>query len=91
MEKLYDLGSIGEGKLADLILIDTAAPHMQPLRLGKHENVLSNIVYSATGADVTDVFIGGKRIVENRVLQDVDVAGIAAKVRRASEKIAAAL
>jgi 5-methylthioadenosine/S-adenosylhomocysteine deaminase len=85
------LGTIEPGKLADLILIETAAPHMQPLRLGKHENVLSNIVYSATGGDVTDVFIGGKWIVENRVLQSVDVPGIAAKVRRASEKIAAAL
>jgi 5-methylthioadenosine/S-adenosylhomocysteine deaminase len=86
-----DLGTIEPGKLADLILLETAAPHMQPLRLGKHENVLSNIVYSATGADVTDVFIGGKRIVENRVLHSVDVPAIAAKVRRASEKIAAAL
>ena len=86
-----DLGTIEPGKLADLILVETAAPHMQPLRLGPYENVLSNIVYSATGADVTDVFIGGRRIVENRVLNRVDVKAIAAKVRRASEKIAAAL
>ncbi|WP_100217120.1 amidohydrolase family protein [Treponema primitia] len=86
-----DLGTIEPGKSADMILIETAAPHMQPLRLGKHENVLSNIVYSATGADVTDVFIGGKRIVENRVLKSADVKAIAAKVRQASEKIANAL
>jgi 5-methylthioadenosine/S-adenosylhomocysteine deaminase len=87
-----DLGTIEPGKLADLILIDTTAPHMQPLRQsGKHENVLSNIVYSATGADVTDVFIGGRRVVENRVLNSVDVPAITARVRRASEKIAVAL
>jgi 5-methylthioadenosine/S-adenosylhomocysteine deaminase len=85
------LGTIEPGKLADLILLETATPHMQPLRLGKHENVLSNIVYSATGADVTDVFIGGRRVVENRVLNGVALPAIAAKVRRASEKIAAAL
>jgi 5-methylthioadenosine/S-adenosylhomocysteine deaminase len=86
-----DLGTIETGKLADFILIETDAPHMQPLRLGRRENVLSAIVYSATGADVTDVFIGGKRIVEDRTLNGVDAQAVAAKVREASEKIAAAL
>jgi 5-methylthioadenosine/S-adenosylhomocysteine deaminase len=86
-----DLGTIETGKLADFILVETAAPHMQPLRIGKHENVLSALVYSATGADVTDVFIGGKRIVENRCLKSADAQAIAAKVREGSEKIAAAL
>ncbi|MDR0598075.1 MAG: amidohydrolase family protein [Treponema sp.] len=86
-----ELGTIEQGKLADFILIETAAPHIQPLRLGRHENVLSAIVYSATGADVTDVFIGGKRIVENRTLKGIDPQAIAAKVRQSSEKIAAAL
>ena len=86
-----DLGTVEKGKLADFILIETAAPHIQPLRLGRHENVLSALVYSATGADVTDVFIGGRRIVENRALNGVDPRTIAAKVRQASEKIAVAL
>jgi 5-methylthioadenosine/S-adenosylhomocysteine deaminase len=86
-----DLGTIEAGKLADFILIETASPHMQPLRLGRHENVLSAIVYSATGADVTDVFIGGQRIVENRTLKNADVQAIAARVRQGSEKIAAGL
>jgi 5-methylthioadenosine/S-adenosylhomocysteine deaminase len=86
-----DLGLIGEGKLADFILIETDTPHMQPLRLGKHENVLSALVYSAVGEDVTDVFIGGKRIVENRTLNSVDAKAIATKVRQSSEKIAASL
>jgi 5-methylthioadenosine/S-adenosylhomocysteine deaminase len=86
-----DLGTIEQGKLADFILIETAAPHMQPLRLGKHENVLSALVYSATGADVIDVFIGGKRIVEDRALTSVDAQAIAVRVREASDKIAAAL
>jgi 5-methylthioadenosine/S-adenosylhomocysteine deaminase len=86
-----DLGTVEPGKLADFILIETDAPHMQPLRLGKRENVLSAIVYSATGGDVTDVFIGGKRIVENRALKGVDARAIAAKVRQTGEKIAAAL
>jgi 5-methylthioadenosine/S-adenosylhomocysteine deaminase len=86
-----DLGTIEQGKLADFILIETAAPHMQPLRLGRHENILSALVYCATGADVTDVFIGGKRIVENRLLNGPDLQGIAARVRQASDKIAAAL
>jgi 5-methylthioadenosine/S-adenosylhomocysteine deaminase len=86
-----ELGTIEIGKLADFILVETTAPHMQPLRLGRYENVLSNLVYCATGSDVTDVFIGGRRIVENYILKSIDLRAITAKVQQASEKIAASL
>lgn len=58
-----ELGTIEQGKLADLILVDASRPHMTPLRTGRAENVSSNVVYCATGADVTDVFVGGRRLV----------------------------
>lgn len=51
-----ELGTIEQGKLADLILVDASRPHMTPLLTGRAENVSSNVVYCATGADVTDVF-----------------------------------
>ena len=53
--KLFDmekeLGTLEEGKIADLILVDAAAPHMNPLRTGKNSNVSSAIVYCASGSD----------------------------------------
>jgi len=55
-----EIGMVKEGMKADVILIDTNKPHLQPMVLGKNENVTSAIVYSATGSDVTDVFVNGK-------------------------------
>ncbi|MDR3338312.1 MAG: amidohydrolase family protein [Treponema sp.] len=86
-----EFGMIKEGMKANMILIDTDKPHMRPLLTGKHENVISSIVFNATGGDVTDVFIGGKRIVKEGRLTTVDVSVITAKVQQAAEKIADAI
>jgi 5-methylthioadenosine/S-adenosylhomocysteine deaminase len=53
------IGTIEKGKKADIIMISTKTPHMTPIY-----NPYSQIVYSATGADVRDVIING-RIVYN--------------------------
>lgn len=86
-----ETGMIREGMKADMILVDTGKPHIQPLFLGKHENVLSSLIFNATGGDVTDVFVNGRRVVQNGVLTSVDVAALSARVREAAEKIAAGL
>lgn len=86
-----DYGTIEAGKKADFILVETRTPHMQPLLLGKQENVTSALVYNATGRDVTDVFVDGKQVVKEGKLQTVDVNDVMDKVQRASEKIAKAL
>lgn len=83
-----ETGMIKEGMKADMILINTEKPHMQPLLAGKHENVTSALVFNATGADVTDVFVNGKRIVADGVLTTVDVPALCARVRQTAEKIA---
>ena len=86
-----EYGSIEEGKKADFILVDCSKPHMQPLRFGKHENIASSIVFNATGQDVSDVFINGKHVVQNKKILNVDVDFIIKKVREASDKLAHAL
>jgi 5-methylthioadenosine/S-adenosylhomocysteine deaminase len=83
-----EFGMIKEGMKADMILIGVDKPHMQPLLLGKHENVTSAVIFNATGADVTDVFINGKRLVKDGVLTTVDVPALCARVRQTAEKIA---
>jgi len=82
-----DFGMIKEGMKADMILIDPDKPRLQPLLLGKNENVTSAIVFNATGADVTDVFVNGKRLVKDGKLTGVDVKAIIERVRQAAEKI----
>ena len=48
-------GEIKVGKNADIILVNTHSPHMQP-----ENNLVSNLVYSARGSDVYLTMIGGK-------------------------------
>ena len=86
-----DYGTIEVGKKADFILIETNTPHMQPLWIGSKENVTSNIIYNATGNDVTDVFVDGRHVVNKGKLQTVDVEELIQKVQKSSTKIIRAL
>jgi len=86
-----DFGSIEAGKSADFILVRTDGPHMQPMRTGAHENVSSNLVYNATGRDVTDVFVRGRRVVNQGKLQTMDVAELIRKNNIISDRIAGSL
>lgn len=60
-------GSLEEGKLADIILVDTLVPHMTPVR-----NALSNIIYSSLGTDVDTVICNGKILLENKELKTIN-------------------
>lgn len=85
------VGSLEPGKSADIILIDATGPHMTPLRLGRYENVASSVVFNATGADVTDVFVNGRHVVSGGELKTVDFAAIASRVTQTSERLASKL
>jgi cytosine/adenosine deaminase-related metal-dependent hydrolase len=61
------IGSIEVGKDADIVLFDTARPEWQPLI-----NPVSNLVYSATGDSVRDVFVAGEQVVANGRLTKID-------------------
>ncbi len=63
------IGSIEEGKEADIVLFDTRRPEWQPLI-----NPVANLVYSATGDSVRDVFVAGEQVVANGRLTKVDEA-----------------
>ena len=68
-----DFGRLAAGTAADLVMLDVNNPRMQPLVPdGEHSNLASNLVYAATGADVTDVMVGGRWIVRRRRLLTLD-------------------
>ena len=61
-------GSLEIGKCADFITIDPSnKPHLQPA-----DEVLSHLVYAASGKDVSDVIINGKRVVWNGECKTLD-------------------
>ncbi len=56
-----DADCIGEGKLADIILLDLKQPNMQPIN-----NIPCNIVYSGSKQNVMMTMVGGRILYENR-------------------------
>jgi len=62
-----ELGSVEVGKKADLITIDLFQPHLYPLDM-----LVYRLVYNATGADVADVTVSGRLVMEGRRLLTVD-------------------
>lgn len=70
-------GIIGEGRLADIILIDLKRPELTPTH-----NLISNLVYSANGSCVDTVICDGKILMRNRVVRNE------AEILENAEKIA---
>ena len=62
-----EIGSIEVGKKADLILLDLAKSHMVP-----NHNVVSNIVYSASGQDVETTIVNGEVLMEEGIVKTLD-------------------
>lgn len=61
------IGSIEVGKEADVIVIDTAVPHLTPLH-----DPYTALVYAAGRSDVRDVFVAGERVIADRRSTRVD-------------------
>jgi cytosine/adenosine deaminase-related metal-dependent hydrolase len=55
-----DLGRIAPGARADLIVIDMARPHLQPV-----SDPVRTLIWNARGSDVTTVMVDGRIIVES--------------------------
>lgn len=63
-----DLGSLEVGKLADMTAIDLSDLAFQPVY-----NPVSQLIYTATGRDVTHVWINGELLLEDRELTQVSL------------------
>jgi 5-methylthioadenosine/S-adenosylhomocysteine deaminase len=74
-----EIGSLEPGKQADLIVIDTHAPHLTPMH-----NPASAIVYAAKGSDVSDAMVAGRWVVRDRRLSGVDIEEVMENTRKAA-------
>jgi 5-methylthioadenosine/S-adenosylhomocysteine deaminase len=80
------IGSLEAGKKADLIIIDTGAPHATPMY-----DPYSELVYALKASDVRTVAIAGKIVMKDRQMLTLDEKEILAKAQEYKIKIAASI
>lgn len=75
-----DIGSIEEGKKADLVILDGKAPNLRPMR---PDNLVSNIVYSGNSSNVKTVICDGNVVMRDRKILTMDESMVVAGSERA--------
>jgi 5-methylthioadenosine/S-adenosylhomocysteine deaminase len=76
------LGTLQEGALADIILLDIEQPHFYP-----RHNLIAHLAYSAGSRDVTHVIVDGELVVEDRKVLTMDEKKIYSEIERVCERL----
>lgn len=79
-----EIGSLEKNKLADLCALQVDALETQPLY-----NLLSHIVYASSRHQVSDVWVAGRRLVNNRQLMSLNESEILERTRDWGRRIVA--
>jgi 5-methylthioadenosine/S-adenosylhomocysteine deaminase len=77
------IGRIQKGYLADLVFIDLAALHYVPAN-----DIISQLVFGEDGTGVESVMVGGRLILKERELINVDISQIRRQAQEAVERLA---
>jgi 5-methylthioadenosine/S-adenosylhomocysteine deaminase len=77
------IGSLEEGKKADVIAVTLNGAHDVPLA----ENLYAQMVHAGQASDVEDVFINGRQVVAERKVLTVDTQAIYRKAREYRQRI----
>ena len=79
-----EIGSLEKGKSADIVAINMNTLETQPMY-----NVVSQLVYSTTRDQVSNVWVAGQQLLKNRVLITMDEQEILKKAHSWQQKIIA--
>lgn len=80
----HEIGSLEEGKKADLILLDLNEFHTYP---SYDADPYSRIVYSAGYSDVDTVIINGKLVMQDKKLTTIDKSTVLREVDRSIQRL----
>ena len=78
------LGSLEVGKWADVIVVNLHTPHMWPVLPEPGSNLIEQLVYSASAADVLTTVVDGKVVMRNRVVLTLEEAEVEQTVLQAA-------
>jgi len=79
---IEDAGILAAGMKADLILINTDKPHFYP-----QHDLISHLVYAASGEDVDMVIVDGQILMEKRQLLTIDEEKVMYQADEAATKL----
>lgn len=80
----HRIGSLEAGKAADMIAVDLSGLHLQPIH-----HPVSQLIYAASGNQVSHTWINGVCLYEDHQFTRMDVARIEAATRQWRDKVAA--
>lgn len=83
----HELGSIEDGKLADLTVVDLRSPHALPTG----DDVVGALVHSAQSQDVRHVIIDGELVLKDRELLTLDLPKVLATAAEQARRLAVAI
>lgn len=78
-----EIGTLERGKSADFIAVDLSAPATQPVH-----HVLSQLVYACSRDQVSDVYVAGRALLQERELLTLDQAEVLARAAEWRQRIA---
>lgn len=76
-----EIGSLEVGKLADVLVLNFRKPHMIPCL-----NPIGNILHTALGSDIEQVFINGEMVVENGKLVKINEDELLEEAQKIAER-----
>jgi 5-methylthioadenosine/S-adenosylhomocysteine deaminase len=83
----HEIGSLEDGKKADLILIDLRKPSMRPVLRSPVRNIVPNLVLSARGDEVAMSMIDGKIVYEHGRITTIDEDELLDSAQRVTEEV----
>jgi len=83
-----EIGSLGPGKQADLILVDLTALNLSPVLDAPVRNIVPNLVYAGSGHEVKTVMVAGRVLVRDGQVLTAAEAAVRAEARAQAEAVA---
>ena len=80
-------GSLEVGKRADVVTVDLRSLHTTPVLHGDDFNVAAHLVFSASGHDVRDVWVDGRRLVAGGRVLSIEVDEVRSRAQAAAEEL----
>ena len=81
------LGSLEQGKRADLVLVDLRRPALTPVHTRPMRNIVPNLVYAARGDEVSTVIVDGEVVLADGRLVRVDEAEVLADAQHVANRV----